>query len=162
LNLPVSTSKRFGVSKTLATWLAFVGGSIGLHRFYLFGFKDYWAWLYAVPTLVGVYGVQRVSTFGQDDRLAWILMPWLGLSLAGSMLTAIIYGLMPDDKWNARFNGGAEQRQTTWLTILGVAMALFVGAGFLMATIAFAGQRYFEYQADKDSAAQTNSTRLSQ
>ena len=27
-------------NKTLATWLAFLGGPLGLHRFYLHGFGD--------------------------------------------------------------------------------------------------------------------------
>jgi hypothetical protein len=135
-------------SKTVATWLAFIGGAIGLHCFYLRGFKDPWAWLHAVPTLIGVYGVQRMLEFGQDDQLAWLLLPLLGLMLAGTMTLAIVYGLTPDDEWNARYNLGTRQHQTNWLTILGVVLALLVGAGILMATIAFGGQRYFEYQIE--------------
>ena len=33
-------------NKTLATWLAFLLGQTGLHRIYLFGFKDKLAWLH--------------------------------------------------------------------------------------------------------------------
>jgi len=139
-------------SKTIATWLAFLGGSIGLQRFYLFGFRDVWGWLTAVPTLAGVIGVQRAVEYGQDDKLAWVLVPWLGLTLAGSMLTAIVYGLTPDDRWNDRFNRRATPHHTTWITILGVAAALFVGAAVLMATIAFVSQRYFELRAEDTSA----------
>ena len=29
-------------SKTLATWAALLGGSLGLHRFYLYGLRDRW------------------------------------------------------------------------------------------------------------------------
>ena len=36
-------------SKTLATWIALIGGSLGLHRFYLHGFRDPWGWLFAWP-----------------------------------------------------------------------------------------------------------------
>ena len=57
-------------SKTLATWIALIGGSLGLHRFYLHGFRDPWGWLFPLPTLVGLYGVQRMRLLGQDDRLA--------------------------------------------------------------------------------------------
>ena len=32
-------------SKTLASWIALIGGSLGLHRFYLHGFRDPWGWL---------------------------------------------------------------------------------------------------------------------
>ena len=41
---------------------------------------------------------------GADDRLAWVLIPLLGLTLAAAMLSAIVYGLTPDENWNARFN----------------------------------------------------------
>jgi hypothetical protein len=134
-------------SKTWATWLALVGGSIGLHRFYLHGFRDVWGWLCVLPSAIGFYGVQRMRYLGMDDRIAWLLIPLLGAMLAATMLTAIVYGLMPDDKWNARFNPRGPQHRMNWATVLGVATALIVGGSVLMATIAFSAQRYFEYQA---------------
>jgi len=135
-------------SKTLATWIALVGGSVGLHRFYLHGLRDRWGWLFVWPTLLGVYGVQRMRVLGQDDTLAWVLIPLLGLMLAGTMLVAIVYGLTSDEKWDARHNPGASVHATGWGAVLGVIVALLLGAGVLMATVAFSGQRYFEYQAD--------------
>ena len=36
-------------NKTLAAWLAFVGGPLGLHRFYLHGPADLLGWLLPVP-----------------------------------------------------------------------------------------------------------------
>ena len=135
-------------SKTLATWLAFIAGSMGLHRFYLHGPRDAWGWLHVPPTLLGLYGVERMLELGQDDRLAWALIPLLGLALAASMLAAIVYGLTPDDRWNARYNGGASGRPSGWLAVFGVVGALFVGASVLIATIAFSGQRYFESQVE--------------
>ena len=65
-------------SKTAATWLAFLGGGLGLHRFYLFGLRDRIGWLLPIPTLLGLYGIRRVLQNGQDvnlsqiqDGLAW-------------------------------------------------------------------------------------------
>jgi hypothetical protein len=135
-------------SKTLATWLALIGGSIGLHRFYLFGARDVWGWLIMLPTLVGAYGIHRMRELGQDDMLAWLLIPLIGFALAASMLTAVIYGLRADDKWNAQFNG-SQPHKTGWQAIVGVMFALLIGTGVLMATIAFSAQRYFEYQVEK-------------
>lgn len=135
-------------SKTLATWAALLGGSLGLHRFYLYGLRDRWGWLHPWPTLVGLYGVLRMRELGQDDRLAWVLIPLLGLMLAGTMLAAIVYGLTPDEKWNARFNPGAPAPASGWAALIGVVLALAVGGGVLMATIAFSAQRYFESQSD--------------
>jgi hypothetical protein len=136
-------------SKTLATWIALVGGSLGLHRFYLHGFRDVWGWLHPWPTLIGVYGVQRVQQFGQDDHLSWALIPVLGLMLAGSMLAAIVYGLMDDGKWDLRFNREGPPTRSGWPAVIGVILALMLGAGVLMATIAFSGQRFFEYRIEE-------------
>jgi hypothetical protein len=141
-----------GRSKTLATWIAFLGGSLGLPRFYLYGRHDVWAWLHPWPTLIGLYGVQRMRDLGQDDRLAWLLIPLLGAMLAGTMLVAIVYGLTPDEKWNARFNAGAPMPPSGWANLFGVMLALMVGGGVLMATIAFSAQRYFESQGSSSSA----------
>ncbi|MBC8058990.1 MAG: hypothetical protein H7Y61_20675 [Rhizobiales bacterium] len=135
-------------SKTVATWIALVGGSVGLHRFYLHGLGDAWGWLFFLPTMTGLYGVQRMRHLGADDQLAWALIPLLGLTLSIAMLTAIVYGLTPDEKWNGRFNPDGPQHQMNWVTVIGVAAALILGGGVLMATIAFSAQRYFEYQAD--------------
>jgi hypothetical protein len=145
-------------SKTLATWIALLGGSVGLHRFYLHGFSDRWGWLFIWPSLVGWYGVQRMRLLGADDHLAWVLIPLLGLMLSIAMLSAIIYGLTPDEKWNARFNPDGPQHRMNWATVIGVATALIVGGGVLMATLAFSAQRYFEYAAESAAAHGSSTT----
>lgn len=133
-------------SKTLATWIAVLGGALGLHRFYLYGVRDLIGWLHPLPTLVGLVGVIRMRELGQDDRLAWLLLPVLGLLLSAVMLTAIVYGLTPDDKWDARHNAGQPGASTGWGPVLGVILALLVGGIVLMGTIAFSGQKFFEWQ----------------
>ncbi len=140
-------------NKTLATWLAFLGGSLGLHRFYLYGLGDLWGWVYPVPTALGLYGIDRVQQFGLDDHWSWILIPLIGVSIAASALTAIVYGLSPAERWNARFNtGGASDAapgHTSWLTIGAVIGALLIGTAVLLASLAFSFQRYFEYQIEE-------------
>ncbi|HKX43814.1 MAG TPA: hypothetical protein VJO99_21820 [Burkholderiaceae bacterium] len=162
-NAPVIAPTRYR-SKTLATWVAVIGGAFGLHRFYLHGLGDRWGWLFVPPTLVGLYGVRRMREFGVDDHLAWVLIPPLGFALAVAMISAIVYGLTPDERWNTRYNGpSGAQHRTGWMTVLGVIAALILGAGVLMATIAFSAQRYFEYQAEAaNDAAQRSTTSPSQ
>jgi hypothetical protein len=142
-------SERLYKSKSLATWIALVGGSLGLHRFYLHGFRDPWGWLFFPPTLLGLYGVQRARELGQDDGLSWVLIPILGVMLATTMLTAIIYGLTSDERWDARHNPDMPPQRTTWAPVLGAVLGLFVGAAVLMATVAYSGQRYFEHQVER-------------
>ena len=140
-------------NKTLAAWLALVAGPLGLHRFYLRGLGDMLGWLLPIPTALGIYGLERVQQYGQDDVLSWLLVPLLGFTFAGCCLTAILYGLMPREKWNARFNPGApedaEPGGTRWATIFAIIAALMIGAGVLMASIAFSFQRYFEHQVEE-------------
>ena len=140
-------------SKTVATWLAFVGGLFGLHRFYLRGTGDWLGWLLPVPTLVGAYGVLRMATLGTNDSLSWVLVPILGFTFAGCCLTAIVYGLRKPHEWNARWNPGADPEatagQTRWATVWAIALALMVGTGVLMASIAISFQGYFEHQVEE-------------
>lgn len=140
-------------SKTLTAWLAFLGGPLGLHRFYLRGLRDRLAWAILVPTLLGAYGVWRMWNLGQDDVASWILIPLLGFTIAGCCLTGIVYGLMKPEDWNARFNPGADPQapagQTRWATIWAIALSLAFGAAVLMASIAISFQAYFNNQVEE-------------
>lgn len=140
-------------SKTLATWLAFLGGPLGLHRFYLKGLGDVLGWLLPIPTALGLYGIERVQRYGQDDHLSWLLIPMLGFTIAACALTAIVYGLSSPEKWNARFNPSAEPEapagQTRWSTVFGLATSLLIGTGVLMASLVYSFQHYFEYQIEE-------------
>lgn len=140
-------------NKTLAAWLAFVGGPLGLHRFYLHGLADLPGWLLPIPTALGLYGVERVQQFGQDDPYSWVLIPLAGFTIAGCALRAILYALMTPEAWNARFNpvaaADAAAGATRWGTIGAIVVSLLVGASVLMASIAFSFQRYFEYQIEE-------------
>lgn len=140
-------------SKSVATWLAIVGGTLGLHRFYLHGFGDKLGWLHPLPTALGALGVARIRTLGQDDMLAWALVPILGLMIAQAMLCAIVYGLTPDEKWDARHNPGRPGAGTRWAPVLGAVFALMVGGGALMGSIAYGGQKYFEWQLEAERSA---------
>ena len=139
-------------SKTLATWLAFLGGPFGLHRFYLHGLRDWLGWLLPVPTLLGFYGVLRMWNLGQDDVASWLLVPVLGFTVAGCCLTDIVYGLRKPEDWNARFNPGedpeAPEGRTRWLTVWAIVLSLMIGAAVLMTSIAMSFQGYFEHQVE--------------
>ncbi|MBA3772866.1 MAG: hypothetical protein H0X13_10380 [Ramlibacter sp.] len=140
-------------NKTLAAWLAFLGGPLGLHRFYLHGPRDLLGWALPIPAALGVYGIGRLGRYGVDDPWSWALIPLLGFTIAGCALTAIVYGLMAREKWNARYNpqAGAQAAAgaTNWFTIGAVVISLLVGTTVLMASIAFSFQRYFEYQVEE-------------
>lgn len=140
-------------NKTIAAWLALIGGPLGLHRFYLFGVGDLLGWLLPLPTALGLYGIERAQQNGLDDLWSWLLIPLLGFTVAGCALTAIVYGLMTPEKWNDHYNPSATPEaapgHTNWFTIGAMVLALLVGTTVLLSSIAFSFQRYFEYQVEE-------------
>ena len=94
-----------------------------------------------------------MQQLGLDDHWSWVLIPFLGFTVAGCALTAIIYGLMTPEKWNARHSPGAAPDalpgRTNWLTIGAVVLSLLVGTTALMSSIVYSFQRYFEYQIEE-------------
>jgi len=140
-------------NKTLAAWLAFLGGPLGLHRFYLYGMSDWLGWLLPIPSLLGAYGILRANALGLDDPWSWVLVPLLGFTMASCALVAIIYGLMTREKWNARFNKQAAEDDvaggTNWYTIAAIVLSLMIGTGVLMATLAWGFGNYFNWQIEE-------------
>jgi hypothetical protein len=138
-------------NKTLAVWLTFLTGPLGLHRLYLYGRYGTWSWLSLVPLLLGGFGFLRARHISLDDQLSWLLIPLLGLTISGYALRAIVYGLQSAAAWNTRFNPGEDPEapagQTHGMTVFGLGTALLVGTSVLMATIAFSFQRIFEFSA---------------
>lgn len=137
-------------NKTLATWLSFLGGPLGLHRFYMFGLRDSWGWLMAILSFLGLYGFERADTMGLDDPLSWFLLPILGLTMAASALNALYWGLMTVENWNSHFNPGAEPDaspgRTNWFTVIALVLSMMVGTTALLSSLAYGFQRYFESQ----------------
>ncbi|WP_313333980.1 hypothetical protein [Comamonas sp.] len=150
---PLAHAMPRSKSKTLATWLAFLGGPLGLHRFYLYGLGDMVGWMLPIPTALGLYGMERIASHGIDDQVSWLLVPLLGFTIAACALVAIVYGLMAPEKWNARHNPGLPEDalpgRTRWLTIFGIVASLLIGTTILMASLAYSFEHYFQYQIEE-------------
>ncbi len=147
------TARRRRRDKTIAAWTALLLGLAGLHRFYLHGPRDVWAWLYLPLSFAGWVGVQRLRQIGQDDPLAWVLVPLFGLMISLGAFFAIIYALTPDERWNARYNPGLPPRETRWGPVLAAIMGLLLGGGVFMGSLTYGMQMYFEWQLRADAAA---------
>jgi TM2 domain-containing membrane protein YozV len=138
--------KRFR-SKTLTAALAFFFGSIGAHRFYLYGLRDKFAWAHIVGILLGAVGYALLAATDRASMLGWILAFPGAVSLLAAFLSAIVYGLRPDEKWDAQFNATTGQHSDSgWTVILIVMFSLLVGAFLLMTALALTFQTYFEGQ----------------
>lgn len=119
-------------NKSFATLLAAVTGGIGLHRFYLRGLTDKWGWLHAFSLL----GCAAVFSLWPKADPYFLLLPLI-LSILVGVLEALVLGLMPDEKWDAKFNAGSgKQSSSRWPLAFVLVAALMFGAFGLIATIA--------------------------
>ena len=118
-------------NKAFTALLAFLLGMLGAHRFYLHGAKDRWGWLHLAALPASLLLRQLLP----DADWFYQILP-LTLSALGGFLEALVLGLMPDDKWDARFNAGSgRQSDSDWPLALILVATLMVGAGSLIATI---------------------------
>jgi TM2 domain-containing membrane protein YozV len=150
MSIRVSNSPRFR-SKTVTAALAFFFGSLGAHRFYLYGQRDVYGWLQLICTLAGIPGVLLLVASERTSALGWVLAVPGAISLFAAFLAAIVYGLRPDEKWDAQFNPQTQQRSRSgWAVIFVVIFSLFIGAMLLMTALAVTFQTYFESQVQAE------------
>ncbi|MDQ9171666.1 NINE protein [Oxalobacteraceae bacterium R-40] len=119
-------------NKTLASLLAFLLGGLGLHRFYLYGKSDKWAWLH----LASLPASGLVVSAFPDLPLFFGLMPLI-LSVLIAFLETLVIGLTPDEKWDAKHNpASGHTSQSAWPLAVLLVLTVGVGATGLIAVIA--------------------------
>jgi TM2 domain-containing membrane protein YozV len=149
MSTPVSADRPRFCSKTLTAAFAFLLGGLGAHRFYLYGLRDAFGWAHIAGTLLGIPGVALLVESARTSTLGWVLSIPGAISLLTAFLSAIVYGLRPDQKWDAQFNAGSDKHSRSgWTVVFIVIFSLFIGAMLLMAGLALAFQTYFESQVD--------------
>src|SRR5512137_570652 len=123
--------------KALAALLAAVTGALGLNRVYL-GQGLWWlplgVTLGALPLLIGVRNWYQTPAF-------FVAM----VPVIAGFIQALVLALMPDEKFDARFNANTARRNRSgWDAVLVAIASLAAGTIILTATIALLFQTYFE------------------
>jgi TM2 domain-containing membrane protein YozV len=140
-------------SKTLTAALAFLLGSIGAHRFYLYGMRDKFGWAHIVGIVLGAFGYMLLASTERASLLGWVLVFPGAVSLLAAFLSAIVYGLRPDARWDAQFNANTGRHSRSgWTVIFVVMFSLLIGAFLLMTGLALTFQTYFEGQVQAAKA----------
>jgi len=124
--------------KALAALLASLTGALGVHRLYL-GLPLWWlplaVTLIALPLIIGVERWYQTPPF-------FVLM----VPVIAGLIHALVIALMPDERFDTRFNPAQPRRNRSgWDAVLVAVATLFVGAVVLMTTIALLTQTYFEH-----------------
>jgi TM2 domain-containing membrane protein YozV len=135
-------------SKLITVALAFLLGSLGAHRFYLGGWRDRFGWAHLLATLAGAIGIASMTLGAGSPAINWSFAVIGGISLFSAFLTAIVYGLRPDEKWDARFNPDGSPTRSGWPVVILVILSLMIGTGLLMAALAISFQTFFESQVE--------------
>lgn len=119
-------------NKTIATLLAATLGSLGAHRFYLFGKGDQFAWLHLLSLPISLLLTNLLFHL----PLLITMSPW-ALSLLIGMFTALVLGLKPDEKWDAQYNPDSNQTSdSTWPLALIIVLTMAFGAFALIFVLA--------------------------
>lgn len=124
--------------KALAALLAFLFGGLGAHRLYL-GLRLWWlplaVTMICAPMLIGVRDWYQTPPF-------FIAM----VPVVAGFIHALVLALMPDEKFDARYNPGSVRRNHSgWDAVLVAIVTLALGTTALMTTIVLLFQTYFEY-----------------
>ncbi len=118
-------------NKTLATFLAAAFGGLGLHRFYLRGHKDRWAWLHFCSAPLSL--LLLLLGAGQP---VFFLTGLFSISVLSGFLEALVLGLMSDEKWDLAFNlDSGTKSDSGWPLALLLVLAMGIGATALIAAI---------------------------
>jgi len=124
--------------KALAALLASLAGALGANRLYL-DQKLWWLPLsvtaVTLPLLVGVRNWYQTPAF-------FVLM----IPVTAGFIQALVIALMPDERFDARFNARTERHNRSgWDAVLVAIATLAGGAIALMTAIALLFQTYYEH-----------------
>lgn len=123
--------------KAFAALLASLGGALGINRLYL-GQK--WWWLPLCITAITLPLLIGVRNWYQSPAFFVLMVP-----VTAGFIQALVIALMPDERFDARFNAGSQRRNRSgWDAVLVAIATLAGGAIALMATIALLFQTYYE------------------
>ena len=119
-------------NKTFATFLAAVFGGFGLHRFYLRGSKDRWAWLHFCTIPISLLLMLLAA-----GRPIFFLGGLFLISVLCGFLEALVLGLTSDEKWDQAFNlHSGMKSESGWPLALLLVLTMGVGVTGLIAVIA--------------------------
>ena len=117
-------------NKTLATALALILGTLGAHRFYLHGAVDRLGLLHV--SSLPIAGL--IFSYAHGANPFYALLPLLVSGIA-ACIEALVIGLTPDERWDARFNGAGTRSESNWLLALLLVATMLVGTTVLIATM---------------------------
>ncbi len=120
-------------SKILALLLAIFLGGAGAHRFYLYGKRDFLAWNYLLALLLFIGAVIVAQGPHSWTISVLALFP---ISIYIGLVEALVIGLTPDEKWDARFNPHSGQStRSRWPVAVLLVLTFAIGITAFLVSI---------------------------
>jgi hypothetical protein len=127
-------AKKRHIDKTLAASLSAVLGGLGLHRFYIYGPRDSWGWIYAAAFLVYACLVLTEYPAKPFGNILYALFP---LSVYAAFIESLTIGLTPDEKWDTKHNRHSARASTSrWPLVIVLILTLMIGFTALVTSLA--------------------------
>lgn len=128
----IDTMTSSHTNKTVSTLLASLFGGIGMHRFYMYGRKDWFGWLHLATLPLSALAVFLFSN--TQPLFAGMLFI---LSILCGFVEALVIGLTPDEKWDTGHNpASGKTSESHWILAVILIATLGVGAMSVIALLA--------------------------
>ena len=119
-------------NKTLAVLICLLFGSLGGHRFYLYGKRDNFAWLHFISLPLSL----MLSKLYFNLNFFVTFAPWM-LSFLISILMCLVLGLKSDEHWDVQFNANSgKQSSSSWPLAIMLVFSVGLGAISLLFVMA--------------------------
>lgn len=116
-------------SKVTAAWLASLLGVVGAHWWYM-GRRG--AWLATAFALIMAALTQLYPVWWDSPPFLVLIVP-----ITDGFIEALVFALMPDEKFDAKYNkGSGRTTRTGWNAVIAAIVTTFVGGSVLMFGIA--------------------------
>jgi hypothetical protein len=122
------------INKTVAAFLSATLGGLGLHRFYMYGKRDSWGWIYAAAFLVYSCLVLTEYPAKPFGNILYALFP---LPVYAAFIESLTIGLTPDEKWDAKHNRHTDRTSASrWPLVIVLVLTLLIGFTALVTSLA--------------------------
>lgn len=109
-------------NKTLAMLLAIVFGGVGAHRVYLYGIRDFWLWNYLLALAIFISALVLVQ---KPHSFTISLLALLPVSIFAGWVEAMVIGLTPDKRWDAKHNAHSSRQSASGWPVVALLVLTF-------------------------------------
>lgn len=115
--------------KVTAAWLASLFGVLGIHWWYM---GRRYAWMVTAFSVLMLVFAQFFPVWWNNPAFLLLIIP-----ITDGVIESLVFALMPDEKFDARYNpGSALTTRTGWNAVIAAIVSTFLGGTVIVFGIA--------------------------